>query len=274
MALNDHNRYPYQHGAEDSQIGKKSGGSDSSKAAAQDRNTARDTTYADRPDQFNPFGNVTWQTESVVDPASGNKATKWIQNQGMSEDVQRLYDNQMTNMQARGDLSAGMMGRIENEMGGAPDWAQFGDVNQMEYDPTTLRQRAEDAAYQKETMRLDPRFQKEAEALEIKLRNQGLRPGDQAYDATMESYSNSKNDAYEQARLGAVQTGQSEADMLWSQQMAGTEMANALRDKQIQEYLSKRQFSLGESNALNPLNDMSALAGIVTGEGTKSNSGS
>ena len=35
------------------------------------RETARDTTYADRPDQYNPFGSVTWGTERVLDPATG-----------------------------------------------------------------------------------------------------------------------------------------------------------------------------------------------------------
>lgn len=255
-------------------MGKKGGGGDAGKAAAMDRNTARDTTYADRPDQFNPFGSVTWDQELITDPATGKKTTKWTQTQGMSSDLEGLYQGELARMKGMGDLSSGMIGRINQEMGAAPDWAQFGDVNQMNYDPSQIRQAAEDASYQRSTNRLDPRFEGEAEAMEVKLRNQGLRPGDQAYDSAMSTFGQTKNDAYEQARLGATSTGQSEAQMLWDQQMQGTNMANALRDKQIQEYLDKRGFSLGESRALSPTNDIKALSSAITGGGSSSGSSS
>ena len=37
--------------------------------------TARDTTYADRPDQYNSFGNIQWGQEKVFDEASGEWTT-------------------------------------------------------------------------------------------------------------------------------------------------------------------------------------------------------
>ena len=42
------------------------------------RETARDQTYADRPDQYNALGSSTWGQELVTDPATGAKTTKWM----------------------------------------------------------------------------------------------------------------------------------------------------------------------------------------------------
>lgn len=234
---------------------------------AEARRTAREATYADRPDQYNPFGSLTYGQESYIDPATGERVTKWTQAQGLSPEMQRLFNQRMGTIGEKQQLSSGMMNRIRQEMGGAPDWAQFGQAQGLEYDPTQMRQRAEEAAYGRETARLDPQFQQQGEQLEIKLRNQGLRPGDQAYEAEMDRFNRAKTDAYEQARRGSVGIGQTEAQQLWQQQMGGTEFANALRDKQIQEYLSKRQFSLGEQQALDPSQDLSEMVGAFSGGG-------
>ena len=209
----------------------------------------------------------------ATDPATGKKTTRWTQNQNLSPQMQKIFDDQMGLMQGRSELAAGMQGRIAQEMGGAPDWAQFGDVQGLEYNPDELRQRAEDAAYQRETMRLDPRFQKQERDLEIKLRNQGLRPGDQAYDAAMGSFGNERTDAYERARLGATDTGRMEAGQLWEQQMGRTELSNALRDKQIQEYLGKRGFSLGEAEQLGAGQSLAELIGTFGGGGSTGGGG-
>ena len=237
-------------------MGKKSSKSPDVRGAAEvegefSRETARDVTYADRPDQYNPWGSVTWGQEQSIDPATGEPVTKWTQNEALNKPAQNIFDSQMGMMQGRSDLAGGLMGRVGQEMGGAPDWQQFGDVQGMEYDPSQIRGAAEDAAYQRSTNRLDPRFSGEAEQMEVDLRNKGLRPGDQAYDSTMASFGRTKNDAYEQARLGASQTGMQEAGQLWDQQMGGTQLANQLRQQQIQEYVSKRGYSLSEMERLN-----------------------
>lgn len=212
----------------------------------------KEDIYASRPDQYNPFGSLTYGQESYIDPSTGERVTKWTQAQGLSPEMQKMLDQQMGVMGQQGQLQQAAMDRAMQEMGGAPDWMQFGQAQGLEFDPTEIRQRAEDAAYARETSRLDPQFQQQAQQLEINLRNKGLRPGDQAYEAEMERFNRNKSDAYEQARMGAVGTGRAEADQAWQQQMGATEHANALRDKQIQEYLSKRQHSLGEAAQLDP----------------------
>ena len=287
-------------------MGKKSAKAPDTKGAAETqgryaRETARDTTYADRPDQFNPFGSVQWSTEAVRDPSymgtsadpaevakwtkvangggwmagvakaklaeltkggedpNGGMVTKWTQRQTLTPELQGTLDNTLGFMNSKSKLAAGMAGRIQDEMGSTPEWDQFGDV--VGFDPNANRKSAEDAMYGKATSRLDPQYQKMAQDLEISLRNKGLRPGDQAYDAQMASFGNQRTDAYEQARMDSVLQGQSEFGL----NMQGNERANALRSQQIQEYLAKRGFSLGEANALQAGQTPQDIAAMVTG---------
>lgn len=232
-------------------MGKKSGSSAGKKAAktqaAADERIATAGTYADRADQNNPWSNLSWGQEQVLDPGTGKMVTKWTQNQTLSDDMQGLYDTDMAERKAGGDFKQGLLNRAYGEMGGAPDWAQFGDAEGMEFSPEEMRQRSEDMAYQRDAMRLDPRFEQEQAAMEVKLANQGLTPGDRAYDSAMASFNNSKNDAYERARLGAASAGRDEVTGMWDRAVTGNQMSNALRNQNIEEYIAKRGYSLGEA---------------------------
>ena len=232
----------------------------------ENRDTARDTNYANRPDQYNPFGSLTWGTYSDVDPASGEKVTRWRQEQGLSDPMEGLLTDQLSNAQKQSYLQSGAMNRAGESMKDGADFGQFGEGNNLEFDPTQLRQRAEDAAYGRETSRLDPQFSQRSNDMEVKLRNQGLRPGDEAYDRAAGNFDRSRNDAYEQARMGAVGTGRQESQQAYNQQMGSTEFSNALRDKNIQEYLAKRSFDLNEAKALNPTGNVKDLMSPFGGE--------
>lgn len=70
-------------------------------------------------------------------------------------------------------------------------------------------QNAEDIynkAYGAMTSRLDPQWQMAQQQQDTQLRNQGLTPGSEAYNNAMRVFNQSKNDAYQQATLGAIQT--------------------------------------------------------------------
>lgn len=251
-------------------MGKKSSSPPNVSGAAQiegefARETARDVTYADRPDQYNPFGSLKWQQTQQIDPATGERVTAWTQVQDLSEDSKSIYNPTVAYLANNAELAQKLGLRAADELGQAPDWAQFGEASNLEFDPTALRSAAEDAAYQKSANRLNSRFDSEANDLEIKLRNQGLAPGDQAYDAQMAAFTRSKNDAFEQARLGATAEGRGEASQLFDQQLASTEFANALRSGNIEEYLAKRRLSLSEAQALDPTQGIQDLAATYTG---------
>jgi hypothetical protein len=102
-------------------------------------------------------------------------------------------------------------------------------------DPRFTRQAAEDSLYNRQDKRLSEQFSGENEQMDIKLRNQGLAPGDQAYDAAMKGIANRKTDAYDAASAQAMQMGGAEA-----QRMFG--MQQALRGQQTGEQDSQSNF--------------------------------
>jgi hypothetical protein len=217
---------------------------------AQSRETARDTTYADRPDQYNPFGSIEWTTQTDIDPSTGEPVTRWVQNQKYDPSVMNILNQNMGTMGERAALANQLSGRLSDEMGTEPDWGQFGDVQQFHFNPGESRRHFEDDYYARQTRRLDPQFEQRQKNLELRLRDQGLRPGDQAYDAQMASLGRERSDAYEMARLGATQGGMQEQQMDFQERMAANERANQLRQQQIEEFLGKRGFTLDEINRL------------------------
>jgi hypothetical protein len=220
-------------------------------------------TRANRPDQYNPWGSTEWTNEQIWQPDKNTEGTlkynpqtgrmergggsfvdNWTQKETLNEDLQGALDNQFGQIRGRSELASGRMDDLQNEMGSAHDFDQYGDV--IGFDPTEQRQTAEDNAYQKSANRLDSRYGSEAKEMEISLRNKGLRAGDQAYDSAMESFGRDKNDAYEQARLGATAEGRDEYGIA----QGGNEYANELRRSQIEEDLYKRGHTLEEINKL------------------------
>tara|TARA_R110002153_G_scaffold274037_1_gene446779 strand:- start:19039 stop:19881 length:843 start_codon:yes stop_codon:yes gene_type:complete len=257
------------------------------------REIAREGSYADRPDQYNPFGSSTWGQSQVRDPASGEMVTKWTQNQQLNAPSQQLLNSEISNNRDVSSLQSGAMSRARQEMGQPVNFDQFGDVNEQGIAQTTgneeftydssNRQRAEDAAYGRATSRLDPQFEQKRSELEIRLRNRGLSSGDQQYQSEMENFGRSQNDAYEQARMGSVGEGRAEDQQSFGQAQAafGTnrgseqqqfdqgmqsnERANALRQKQIDEYLGKRGQGISEAERLGQLKNYDEVTSAFGG---------
>jgi hypothetical protein len=220
------------------------------KQAEASREITEQQTWANRPDQITPWGTVEWQNQSVWDPSTEQNINKWTQKESLTPELQRALDAQTALQTGRSEIGAGMLGRAAGEFGSEMDWGQFGDVGGLDYNPTEMRAAAEDAAYGRQAMRLDDQFRGKEQQLDIKLRNQGLRPGDQAYDAQIQNLAQQSNDAYERARLGATAEGRAESGQMYGQQMGASQYENQLRQQQIKEAMTKRGFSLNEINAL------------------------
>lgn len=287
-------------------MGKKSSSSPDVVGAAEkegemSRETARDKTYADRPDQYNPFGSSTWEQELAYDPATtpmpynaanapvrpnfgsgaiGKMVGKaWDRNNAMGGGgdpmegrVTKWTQRQTLNPETQ-ELFDAQMSRNQNlaataEGMGSRISDEFGaplDWDQFGdvegFDPQANRQSAEDAAYGRATQRLDPRFESQRATLETQMANRGLRPGDQAYDSAMRTFNTGRNDAYEMAQMGAVGEGRSETDL----NLRTNERANALRSQQIEEYLGKRGRSLEESNMLQSSQNLGEMVSTFGG---------
>jgi hypothetical protein len=276
------------------------------------REVVRDQTYANRPTQVTPWGYTSWQAGQSVDPSSGENVTTWQQTEGLTPELQDILNKQIAIQGERTNVAGGLTQRMGNEFGTPMDFsnlsplaqtpnAQFtvaeGQQNAVDFsgapeigDPTRLRQRAEDAVYSQAQSRLQPKFDTARQQLEIKMRNQGLGPEDEAWQAQMGSLGRQETDAYNQAMFSAIDTGRSEQAQLFGQDVTkrgvatGEEMqqgqfrnaalmnqfnqnmganqqnfgqamqaanyANALRQQQMTEEMQQRGFSLNEINAL------------------------
>ena len=189
-------------------------------------------TFANRPTQTGPWGTVQWTPGTTVDPATGTQVTSWEQETTLRPELERALESEVGLQEYRSDLARDLMQRIGTGYEEDVDFDQFGTIGEM-------RQEAEDAAYQRQASRLDPRFEQEQEALEVRLRNQGLVPGTEAYDRAMESFGRTREDAYAQARAQATAEGRSE-----------TQLSAQLRQQEIAEYLQERGVPLNEINAI------------------------
>lgn len=192
----------------------------------------RSQTVANRPEQVTPWGTTIW--ENLGDD-------RWSQTVSLPEDQQRALDAQNALAAGRSELALGLLGRAEEDLGQPLDWQDLG-VNPVST-ASDARQSAEDALYGRATSRLDPFWEQRREQTETQLWNQGLRPGDEAYDTAMGNMERAEADAYEQARMGAIAGGGAEA-----QRDFGMDMQR--RQQAIAELLRKRSSTLNEMSAL------------------------
>ena len=242
----------------------------------------RDQLYANRPNQYTPWGYSNWQQDESVD-ANGNPITNWTQTQGLTPELQDILNKQIAIQGGRSDIAGMLTGRMGAEFGQTMDWrglnpmgqrptAQYtlpeGDID----DPYQTRARAEDAVYQQAQSRIAPQQESQRAALETKMRNQGLGPQDAAWQSQISGQNNQFNDQNNQALWSANQAGLAESGQMYGQQMGmnqnaynqalgannqnfnqsmqGSQYANQIRQQQITEAMQKRGFSLNEINAL------------------------
>lgn len=249
----------------------------------ENRNVVRDQTYANRPTQITPFGYQSWNPESFRDPATGEMTTRWTQTSGLTPELQDILNKQIAIQGGRTDIAGMLTGRMGGEFGSPMDWSnlsplaatpqtQFTVPEPSAGDPYETRQRAEDAVYGQAMSRLEPQFEARRNAMDIRLRSQGLHPEDATYKAQMDQLNQQQTDATNQAIWSSVGEGRDEAAQMFGQQMGrqaqdfgqslsanqanfGQAMqagnyANQLRQQMMAEQMQQRGFSLNEINAL------------------------
>jgi hypothetical protein len=251
------------------------------------RQVVEDQIYANRPDQYTPWGYTKWTTENV------DGKDRWTQTQGLTPEMQNELYKQQAIQSGKSDVAGNLVGRMGNEFSEAADWSTLspmGGVPESQFtrsedvqtelgDPTAMRGRAEDAIYDKGANRLNERFSGQKQALETKLRNQGVGPEDAAWKTQMQGLANQETDAYGNLQSDAVTQGRGEQAQAWNQDLQGGQFANAgnqqrfgqnqaanqqnygmamqgsqyanqIRQQQMTEEMQQRGFSLNEINAL------------------------
>lgn len=151
------------------------------------REAAESTSASQRVNQYTPYGTQIWG-----DNLTSDGQRMWNSTITLNPQAQSALDSQMA-------LSSGLGGIAQDQLGAVADrYSQPLDLSSV--------QDVSDRAYGAMTSRLDPRFERAQVSEETKLTNQGLRPGMEAWDNAMRVFNEGKNDAYQQANLGAIQT--------------------------------------------------------------------
>ena len=266
------------------------------KTADANKDLTTQQTWANRANQTNPWGSLTWDASATTDPATGKPVTTWTQNQTLDPNLQHALDSQISLQSGRSDLANSLFPRAQQEFGQAMDWSgltpwasapqagqlqattspygfgngriqqglNFGNAPTVGSAADT-RARAEDAAYQSQTSRLDPRFKQQQADLETSLANKGITSGSDAYTRAMNDFNTSKNDAYQQAQLGAVTAGGTEAQRDYTMDMGNRQQAvaedtsqgqfaNQAQQQRYAQTLGQQQQAFGQQQQLGAQN--------------------
>ncbi len=236
--------------------------------AASNKENLTQQTWANRADQNTPWGSLTWNSSTAVDPSTGQNVTRWTQNTTLDPRLQQAVDSQIDMQNQRSQLAGGLMGRVESEFsqpmqwGNAQQWGgvpQAGSMSPQGIDTSRMatpglqtslnfsgtqgvqgsdqsRQRAEDAIYQSATSRLNPQWDQRQQQLQTQLANQGITQNSAAYTRAMDDFNRSRTDAYTQAQMNAITGAGAEA-----QRNQGMDLA--LRQQQVGEIGQQGNFA-------------------------------
>ena len=253
--------------------------------AAASKENLMTQNYANRPSIETPFGSQTWQTNSQIDPTTGQSVTAWTQKNdfGTGENAQNLQNAlnaQIESQYRRSDLANQSMGRVQNEYakpfdyeglpamttGGTPgeirtnvaDYApglntsfNFGDAPAAPTYDTNYRDTVANSLME----RMMPVQDYQNRQLQTQLSNQGFKLGSEGYKRGLDELA--QRQAAE--RYNAFDTAGNEAQRMYGSQMGA-------RQQGISEAMSQGNFNnqaLGQAQGLdiNAMNAMNAAQG-------------
>lgn len=153
-------------------------------------------------DQVTPTGSLTYSqsgSQTYTDPYTGKTydIPRYTATTTLSPEEQAIADqNSATRLN---------LGTLANERS---DFLR-------DYLPTTeaATDQIDSKLYDLGASRLDPRFQREEDALRTRLANQGIAPGSEAYNREIELMGQNKNDAYNQLLLSGRGQAMNEVNM-------------------------------------------------------------
>jgi len=243
----------------------------------------RNQIYANRPTQYTPWGASAWEATAGIDPATGEAVTNWANTMALSPELQDIYNKQVAIQGGRTDIAGMLTGRMGSTFGTPMELRGVQDIAYAPQTDFTLtepdignaygtRQAAEDAVYGQAMSRIAPQQESQRGSLEMKMRNQGLKPGDAAWQNQIQSQGQQFNDQNNQALWSANQAGMAESSQMYNQMMGQqqnrynqaigannqnfnqamtqSQYSNQIRQQQLTEAMQLRGFELNEINAL------------------------
>lgn len=176
---------------------------------------------ANRPNQTNQFGSLTWSQ----DPVTG----QWTQSTQLNQPQQDIFNQQQANQQQIANMGGGLLGSFDAsqvDLSGAPAMGQVGQFNQQATD--LYNQLAA------------PQLQRQRAAKEAQMAAMGLGMGSgRAYDTQQQLLNESENRS---AMMGA-QAGIQQGNTMFGQQ-------NQLHQQGVQDILNQKQANLGQLSGI------------------------
>jgi len=194
--------------------------------------------YANRPTINTPFGSQSWQTNSSIDPATGQRVTSWTQNNSLAPGLQQALNDQINIQSGRSNLAGSFMDRVASEYSQPFDTANLPQRTAANA-PGTLNAGVTDYARGLQTsfnfgqplpqvdssfrdtvanqlmQRMQPTHDYQQRQLETRLANQGFTVGSEGYKRALDELG--QRQASE--RFNALDQSGNEAQRLFGMQM-------------------------------------------------------
>lgn len=213
--------------------------------AAGNLEAAKYATVANRANQYNPYGSVTWERGATdYDP--------WTQRTNFTDSGQKLFDLQNQTDLAYGQAAAkgfdNIKGLFENPNIDSSSWQSVKgiDLNSLPRGPIDAGQTAQQALMS----RLRPTLDTEQSALDAKLANQGIALGSDAYKRSMNLQGQRMNDLELQAASQGIGLDMANRQQSLAEQQAALTGNLNLRGSQASETYAAKQNPLNLINAL------------------------
>jgi hypothetical protein len=207
--------------------------------AAGNLEAAQTATAANRVNQITPYGSLNY-AETGTD-SQGNPT--WTATTSLSDIGQQLLNNQNQASLGLGGTINSALGRVQNTMGQGfnPNLPAIkSDVSDL------AGQQGWDRATNLLMQRLQPQINQQQESLDVKLANQGIAQGTEAYNRAQTQLAQQQNDLRNQAALGGAQL----QNQFYSQGLQGANLTNQA---------NQQAYTQAMTNYNLPLNTLSAL---------------
>lgn len=187
-------------------------------------NTAIANSVMGNADVYGPMGSSTF-TQTGSQKINGVNVPKYRQDVSLSPELQSLYDTYVGNQQSIGNIAGTQLGNVADTLG-----------QPLNFDNASAMPTADRSYYESALMdRLNPQLDRDRAALDTRLANQGIMPGSEAYREAIALSDRGRNDARQQAVLGAGTYADQEFNRGLSARQQGIHEQMALRQTPINE---------------------------------------
>lgn len=207
--------------------------------------TARATAKLSNPNIISPYG-----TQTVAYGLNGDQDIPTV-TQTLDPTSQKIFESQQGVKQSLAGLAQTgtdtAQGVLDKPFSfGGPGVQTSLDTSGIAKMPINAGTTAQDAILS----RLEPLQQRQRVSQETALINQGLRPGDEAWDNGMKDFTQGQNDMKIQAALQGIQADMSANNQGFNQALQGGQFGNTAQQQALAQAIQQRQLPLNEITAL------------------------